>query len=168
MLGGNAASAKVDGFEAQLTARPSDLLTINANFGHTKPVIADIAAGAAAVSGARIGNRLPLTPTWTAAITADHGLPFSDTVIGNIGATLRFQSDMAATFPALDPSRTNKLPEITTLDLRASVTFSERFTVTARVENVTNAFRFTNYDYSQSTGVVIRPRTVSLGVSADF
>lgn len=168
VLGGNAASAKVDGFEARLTARPSQLLTINANIGYTLPRISNIDAGAASVSGARVGNRLPLTPTWTAAITADHAILFSDRMVGNIGTTLRFQSDMAATFPALDPSPTNKLPEITTLDFRASVTFDERITLTARVDNALNEFRFTNYDYTQNNGVVIRPRTMSLGVGVKF
>lgn len=168
VLGGNAASATVDGFEAQFIARPNHLLTFNANVGYTSPKIKNIDPGAAAVSGARTGDRLPLSPTWKIALTADHAIPLSDQVVGNIGATLRFQSDMAATFPALDPRPTNKLPEITTLDFRAAVTLYERVTVTARVDNAFNAFRFTNYDYTANNGVVLRPRTFSLGVGVDF
>ncbi len=167
VLGGNAASATVDGFELQLQARPSHLLTVGANVGHTNARLKAITPAAAAVTGASAGDRLPLTPPWTAAVIADHAIPLSDTMDGNVGATLRFQSATASTYKLLDPTATQKLPEITTVDLRASVTFDKRFTAQVRVENLFDVLAFTNIDASGG-GVVIRPRTISLGLSANF
>src|SRR5690606_11579937 len=136
VLQGNGASARVDGIEMQLTARPSDLLTISGTMGHTNARLKSIDPGASSATGARAGDKLPLTPAWTTSLIVDHRLLLGSTVEGNVGATLRFQSDMPATFPALDPSLQNKLPEVTTLDLRASVTFDERFTVQLRADNL--------------------------------
>jgi iron complex outermembrane receptor protein len=167
VLGGNAASATVDGFELQLQARPSRLITVGANVGHTDARLKSITATASAVSGAQAGERLPLTPPWTASVVADHRIPLSDSVSGNVGATLRFQSATASTYQRLDPTATQKLPEITTVDLRASATFDERFTAQIRVENLFDVLAFTNIDASGG-GVVIRPRTISLGLSANF
>lgn len=166
ILQGNAASATVDGFELQLTARPSDLLTVSLSGGHTDGKIKAIDPQAAAATGARAGDKLPLTPSWTTSLIVDHQLPISSTVAGNIGATLRFQSDMPATYPALDPTPQQKLPDITTVDLRASVTFDERFTAQLRVDNLFDKLGFTNVTIDG--GSVIRPRTVSLGLSTKF
>lgn len=167
VLGGNAAAATVDGFELELMMRPSELLSVGINAGHTDAKIKDISAGAAAVSGARAGDKLPLTPAWTVALIADHQLPLSSDALGNIGFTLRHQSEAPATYPVLDPTPTQTLPEITTLDLRASVTFAERYTVQARVDNALNKFSFTNIDPA-GNAVALRPRTFTLGVSVDF
>ncbi len=166
VLQGNGASARVDGVEMQLTARPSDLLTISGTMGHTNARLKSIDPGASTATGARAGDKLPLTPAWTTSLIVDHRLLLGSTVEGNIGATLRFQSDMPATFPALDPSLQNKLPEVTTLDLRASVTFDERFTVQLRADNLFDKIGFTNV--GTDGGFVIRPRTVTLGASTKF
>lgn len=166
ILQGNAASATVDGFEMQLTARPSNLLTVSLSAGHTDAKVKDIDATAASATGARAGDKLPLTPSWTTSLIVDHALPLGNSVTGNLGATLRFQSDMPATYPALDPTRTQKLPDITTIDLRASLTFDERFTATLRADNLFDKLGFTNV--GADGGFVIRPRTISLGLSTKF
>lgn len=166
VLQGNAASAKVKGFEAQFTARPSELMTVSASVGHTDARIVSIDASAASATGARAGNRLPLTPEWTAAVLVDHAIPFGDSAVGNLGATLRFQSDAPSTFPALNPTRQQKLPEITTIDLRASVTFNERITAQVRVDNLLDQIGFTNV--GTDGGVLIRPRTITAGISTRF
>lgn len=166
ILQGNAASATVDGFELQLTARPSDLLSVSVSAGHTDGKIKAIDPLASSATGARAGDKLPLTPSWTTSLIVDHALPLGDTMTGNVGATLRFQSDMPATYPALDPSRQQKLPDITTVDLRASVTFDERFTAQLRVDNLFDKLGFTNVTIDGAS--VIRPRTVSLGLSTKF
>lgn len=167
VLGGNGGSAAVDGFELQMQMRPSPLLTVGANVGHTDARLKTIVPEVALVLGAQPGDQLPLSPKWTVALTADHVIPFSESVRGNVGATLRFQSEAAATYPALDPGPTRMLPELTTLDLRASASFDDRFTLQLRVDNAFNKFGFTNIDGSGS-GVVIRPRTISLSLGANF
>lgn len=166
VLQGNAASATVEGFELQFTARPNHLLSISTSVGYTDAKVKEIDLSAANATGARAGDRLPLTPEWTVSIIADHAIPVGDTVMGNVGATLRFQSEAPSTFPALNPTRQQTLPEITTLDLRASATFDKRFTVNFRIDNVTDKLGFTNV--GTDGGILIRPRTVSLGVSTRF
>ena len=165
ILQGNAASAVVDGFELQLTARPSDLLTVSVSAGHTNARLKEIDPTASSVTGAQAGDKLPLTPSWTTAILLDHQIPFSDSVSGNVGATLRFQSDMPSNYPAVTPVGQRKIPEITTVDLRASVTFNERFTAQVRVDNLFDKLGFTNIGVDAT---VIRPRTITAGLSAKF
>lgn len=165
ILQGNAASAVVDGFELQLTARPSDLLTVNVSAGHTNARLKAIDPTASSVTGAQAGNKLPLTPSWTTAILIDHQIPFSTSVSGNVGATLRFQSDMPSNYPVVTPVGQRKIPEITTVDLRASATFNERFTAQVRVDNLFDKLGFTNIGVDST---VIRPRTITAGLSAKF
>jgi iron complex outermembrane receptor protein len=167
VLGGNAASATVDGFEMQLSARPNSLLTVGASVGHTIAKLGDISAAAAALAGAKAGDALPLTSPWTVALIADHRIPFSETVNGNLGATMRFQSETPSNFPLLNPTGNFKLPAITTVDVRGSVTFNERYTATIRVDNAFNQFGVSNIDAS-GAAVVIRPRSVSLGLGVKF
>ncbi|WP_243451972.1 TonB-dependent receptor domain-containing protein [Sphingosinicella soli] len=168
VLGGNAASADVDGIEVQMQLRPNELLTIGANMGHTRAVLTSITPEAAAVAGAAKGDRLPLTAPWTASIVADQQIPLSPSVTGSVGASLRFQSSMFATYPGLDPNPTQKLPELTTVDLRAGAVFDSGFTVQLRLDNLFDKFGFTNVDGAAGSATVIRPRTVSLGVSVNF
>jgi iron complex outermembrane receptor protein len=176
VLGGNGGKAKIDGFELELAMRPTSLLTIGANVGYTDARISNIDPAATAVMGARSGDQLPLTPDWTVSMTADHQVPFSEKVQGNLGGTLRFRSDMPNSFPGslLDPNL--KLPSLTTLDLRASVTFDKRYTLQLRGENIFNTYGLT----SATTGAVYqgqpvptiattaRPRTLVASISAAF
>lgn len=162
----NAGAAQVDGWELELVARPSRYLTFTASAGHTNARITSIPAAVTAATGARVGDKLPLTPSHTVAITADQQIPVGDAT-GFVGATLRFQSDMPNKYPGASPAlQPAKLPEITTVDLRAGVDF-DNYGVQLRVQNLLNKHAFTGIgtDY---VATVIPPRRFTLALSTNF
>jgi outer membrane receptor protein involved in Fe transport len=174
-LQGNAGAAVVDGFELSLLARPSHMLSVGANIGHTNARITKVDAGVSTSIGARAGDRLPLTPGWTAAVFADQQIAFSSDLTGSLGATLRFQSDMPSSYPGSLLNPNIKLPEITTLDLRGGLDFGQ-FRLQARVENLFDRIGYTTAVTNKlfpaqpvpTQVTVIRPRTFSLSVGFEF
>ncbi|MGH6613359.1 TonB-dependent receptor [Sphingomonas sp.] len=174
-LQANGGDAKVDGVELSFTARPTRLLTFSASAGYTNARIRRIDPGVRTSTGANIGDRLPLTPDWTVSLLGDQRVPLRGDATADLGATLRFRSDMPNSYPgsALNPNI--EIPDLTTLDLRAGVDF-HRFTVQARVENVLNAAGYTTITTNKiyaaqpvaSQGIVIRPRSFTLSLTTNF
>jgi outer membrane receptor protein involved in Fe transport len=167
VLQANGGAAKVDGWEAEFVARPTRYLTFTANAGHTNARLTSILAGVTAVTGAKVGDKLPLTPNYTVALTADQRMPLSDSATGFVGTTLRFQSDMPNNYPSSSPAlQPKKLPSITTVDLRAGVDFA-RYSVQLRVQNLLNEHAVTNVgaDYMAT---VLPPRRYTVAFSANF
>lgn len=176
VLQANGGDADVDGFELEFVARPSPLLTIAANVGHTDARITRIDPGAATSIGARAGDALPLTPKWTTSLLVDHRIPFAGEVEANVGATLRFRSDMPSSYPNAFLNPNIDVPSLTTLDLRGSVEFN-RFTLQLRAENVFNELGYTSLATNflvtpaipvPTTATVIRPRSFTIGLSTKF
>jgi iron complex outermembrane receptor protein len=163
VLQGNGGEAKVDGWEAQFSAHPAHYTTFTANLGHTNARITAITAGTAAVIGARVGDKLPLTPKYTVALLADQQIPLAGDMMAGFGATLRYQSTMPNGYGALVGSAL--IPQITTVDLRGNLTFG-RYSIDARVANLTNAQGFPQV--SGASAVVIRPRTFTVGATVKF
>lgn len=175
VLGANGGDAKVDGFELEMVARPTRLLTVSANAGYTNPRMSRVDAGVQAYLGVQTGDKLPLTPDWTVAMIADQIIPMGDRLKGNFGATLRFRSDMPSSFPGSITDPNIKIPSLTTLDLRAGLSFGN-YSVQLRAENVTNAFGYNTVSTPRlyagqpvpTGGSVIRPRTFALAITAGF
>lgn len=171
----NGGDAKVDGVELEAVMRPTHLLTISANFGYTNARISEVDPDVAVVIGAASGDKLPLTPEFTAAVIADHRIPLSPAVDGNVGATLRFRSDMPSSFPGSILNPNQNVPGWATVDLRAGVDF-DRFHVQARIDNLFDKFAYTGLSTNLVTplipvptvGTIIRPRAFTLAVSVDF
>ncbi len=174
-LQGNAGSADVDGFELAFVARPSENFTVGGNVGHTNARITQIDAGVRTSIGADKGDKLPLTPSWTAAVYADHKIPLNADTTASLGATLRFQSDMPSSYPGALLNPNIKLPEITTVDLRAGLDFG-RVHAQARVENLFDRLGYTTAVTNKlfpaqalpTQVTVTRPRTFSLSLGFDF
>ncbi|MBR2173815.1 TonB-dependent receptor [Sphingopyxis sp.] len=163
----NGGDADIDGFEVELVARPTRNTTFTANVGHTKARIVALLPGVAAATGARAGDRLPLTPDYTVALSADQRIPLAAHATGLLGATLRFQSDMMNNYPNASPiAQPKKLPSITTLDLRTGVEL-ERISVQLRAQNILNEFGVTNLS-PDNMATVTPPRSFVLAVSAQF
>ncbi len=175
VLGANGGDAKVDGFELEMVARPTRLLTVSANVGYTDPRMSRVDAGVQAYLGVQTGDKLPLTPDWTVAMIADQIIPMGDVLKGSLGATLRFRSDMPSSFPGSTTDPSIKIPSLTTLDLRAGLSFG-KYSVQLRAENVTNAFGYNTVSTPRlyagqsvpTGGSVNRPRTFALAVTAGF
>lgn len=167
----NAGKAQVDGFELQALARPTQLLTLGANVGYTEARLTSIDSGVTATIGAAEGDPLPLTPRWTAAVVADQRIPLGNDVEGQLGATLRYQSHMFNAYPGSMLDVNVRLPEFTTVDLRAGVRV-QRYQIQLRAENIFDENGVTNLSTpgpgAPSLATIIRPRSVILSLSTDF
>ncbi len=175
VLQANGGRARVEGFEFELGLRPTRLLTVATSVGYTDARLTQVDAGVQTNVGAAPGDSLPLTPKWTVAMVADQRVPFSGSVEGRFGATLRFRSDMPSNYPGALLNRNVKIPSLTTLDLRAGMKFGQ-FGVQVRADNVLNASGFTSLTSDRlavtqslpSVGSVIRSRSYTLALTADF
>lgn len=176
VLQANGGEARVEGIEIEAVARPVRPLTVAANFGYTDARLRSVDAGVRSVVGAQDGDKLPLTPDWTAALITDYRTALSDSLDFNIGATLRHRSEMPSSYPNARLNPNIDVPSATTLDLRAGFDFN-RFTVQLRAENVTNELVYTtlatNYLVTPAipvptTASVGRPRYFTLAIGTRF
>ncbi len=175
VLQGNGGDARVDGFELELTARPTQGLTVGANTGYTNARMTRIDPGPAAYLGAEKGDKLPLTPKWTAAIYADQVFTMSDAIEGTIGATLRYESDKPSSFSVAQLNPNVQMPSITTLDLRGGLRF-EGFSMQLRLENLFDRNGYTGALTNKvfpgqvvpTAVTLIRPRSFIISLSAEF
>lgn len=174
-LGANGGAAKIDGFEMALGARPGPNTTFSANVGYTDARIDQVDPGVRTSVGAALGDRLPLTPDWTVSLLADQNIPLGNDLKGNVGATLRFRSDLPSSFPGAVTDPSVKIPSVATVDLRASLSFSW-FDLQVRAENLLNAYGFTTAGTPKlsatqqvpTSATVIRPRTLAVSLSSRF
>jgi outer membrane receptor protein involved in Fe transport len=174
-LMGNAGSATVDGFELEIQARPSRNLVFGSNIGHTNARITAIDPVAASSLGAKSGDRLPLTPSWTAAAYIDQTIPFSDDLKGSLGATIRLQSDMPSSYPGYALNPNIKIPSNTRVDLRAGLAMNG-YSLQLRAENIFNTLGYTSIATNAlyvgqpvpTNATVTRPRALILSATANF
>jgi iron complex outermembrane recepter protein len=164
----NAGKAKVDGFEAQATLRPTRLLSLTANVGYTNSRITQVDPGVTAYIGAAAGDRIPQTPRWTASATIDQLIPLGGDLQGDVGATVRYQSSRFTSFPGSLTDPNQRLPGVTTVDLRAGVQFGD-WQLQFRVENLTDRLTVANYTPgAPSYAYLTRPRSFAVAVSTKF
>jgi iron complex outermembrane recepter protein len=164
----NAGKAKVDGFEAQVTVRPTRLLSVTANVGYTNSRVTQVDPGVTAYIGAAAGDPIPQTPRWTASATIDQLVPLGGDLQGDLGATIRRQSSRFTSFPGSISDPNLRLPGVTTIDLRAGVWFRD-YQVQFRVENMTDRLAVANYTPGvPSYAYLTRPRTFTVSVSTTF
>ncbi len=167
----NAGKARVQGFELQLNARPTQLLSIGANAGHTDARITRVDPGVTALIGAAAGDPIPQTPRWTVSATADQLIPLGDDLQGQLGATVRMQSHRYTSYPNSVSNPNVRLPEITTVDLRAGVRY-QRYQLQLRAENIFDRNGIISYTSAGASApaeaYLIRPRSFTVSLSADF
>lgn len=171
----NSGKARVNGFEASITARPADSFTLSTAIGYTDAKLIEVPAGITSSIGAGAGDRLPLSSKWTVAALADFQTPLSEGAKFTTGATLRYQSDMPNGYAGDRLNTGITLPGFATLDLRAGVDFA-RFTLQVRAENLFNKLAYTSANTNRifagqvlpTQVAVIRPRSFVVSVSAKF
>lgn len=164
----NAGKAQVDGFEAQITGRPTRLLTASANLGYTNSRLTQVDPGVTAFAGAAEGDRIPQTPRWTASASLDQLVPLAGDNQGQLGATIRYQSDRVTSFPGSLTDPNVRLPSSTTIDLRAGLKRRD-YQLQFRIENVTDHVAVASYvTGSPSYAYLTRPRTFVFSVSTAF
>lgn len=165
LLQTNGGDAEVDGVEVELLARPTSYLTVTANAGYTDARLVSVLPGVSTATGARAGDNLPLTPEYTVAFAADQRIPFTDSITGLLGTTLRYQSDMPNNYAASIAAAQRTLPSIITVDVRGGLEF-DRYSIQIRAQNLLNEHSY--LAIASNLATVIQPRSITLAFSANF
>ena len=127
----NAASADIKGFEAELTAKPVDILTLNGSLGYTKATYSRYIDGVNDFSG----NRLPNAPDWTANLSATLRAPVSDG--WSIGARGEY-SYAAGFFGDRENTAVRRTPSFSTVNASAGI-YGKNFDLEGFVNNLTDS-----------------------------
>ena len=172
---GNAGKAEIKGFEAQLSWGDRSGLRIGGSLGYNDAKLTEIGSGTAISLGAAPGDRLPQSPKFTAAAFGDYEFGLAG-LQASAGATVRHRGSFNSAYSLGTANVNVRVPEATTIDLRAQLRWSQyalRFGidnllddnhVASYVNNRSSAAQTTVY--SQAT--LIRPRTYSVSLSAEF
>ena len=167
---GNGGTARSQGAEAAILVKPAPGLTLGANGAYTDSELTEDAPGV----GGLDGDRLPNIPKFSGSLTANYGFRVGAGADAEIGAGLRH---VGRRFSAIQ-SNPFAVPvsAYTALDLNASVTIDERFTIRAYARNVTNEdgphSRTLVADGLNRPGymsvVPLQPRTIGLALDVAF
>ena len=131
---GNAGDAVSKGVEFEGTYSPMTGLTFAANLDYTDASISALIPGAQ--GGAAVGNQLPFNSKLTGALRGDYYFPLCPEFVGNFGASVRYRSDFATTFPGDTGTRYYVLPAETFFDLRTGIEFREHYAINLQILNV--------------------------------
>ena len=164
----NAAAAESKGAELTLTLVPTPQLTLVGAFAY---IDAELSEDAPDLGGVE-GDRLPDTPEFTGALSADYGFELAGRE-AFLGTTVRHVTDRVSSYDASAGSPQYDLPEYTTVDLRTGLqlgsarlqfyvrnVFDERGQLSA-----TTAFSALGGPVAVS---LVQPRTIGLNVITQF
>ena len=133
----------VEGIEVQLSARPTERLTLDTSATYLDTKIDEFTGfDALAHFGNQAGTPFPFSPKWQSITNIDYAFPISSRMKGFGGASLNYNSQTYSGVGALNLMR---IDSFTLLDLRAGLDFSNgRYRVWAWGKNVTNEYYWTN------------------------
>lgn len=161
----NAGTARSKGVEAALLIQPTAGLNVGANFAYTD------AKCTATTTYCTDGDQLPGVPKISAAMTADYGFALGGSADARIGGVVRIVGDRVS---AVESSPLSvPVDGYATLNLNASVTFDDKWTLRAYVRNVADSQgRVTTNVATTNPGflatVPLQPRTIGLAVDMAF
>ena len=174
-LGGlaNAGAAESTGVEGSLTWAAGNGFAVGATAAYTDAQLTEDTQ-----TGGQDGDRLPRTPEWSGSVFADYVLEAGNDTTWQFGGLVRYVGDRVS-----DPSSeadSITADSYTTVDLNASVTFQDRWTLRAYSRNVTDEDGAISRSIAIANsalgppgpdfiGVVpLQPRTFGLGVEFAF
>ena len=128
--GANGGKATSKGFEGSLALRPAQGLTISATGSYTD---ASLSEDVPDISGLD-GDRLPAVPKFSGALRADYEFELGGGNKGSFGAGVRHASSRLSLVES-DPLVARAKP-YTSVDLNASVTFADHWTLRAYARNL--------------------------------
>lgn len=128
--GANGGKATSKGFEGSLALRPAPGLTISATGSYTD---AGLSEDVPEISGVK-GDRLPAVPRFAGALRADYSFELGGGTEGSVGAGIRHASNRLSLVES-DPL-VARAKAYTSVDLNASVTFSDHWTLRAYARNL--------------------------------
>lgn len=175
-LGGlaNSGAAESQGIEGSVSWLAGENFTVGLNAAYTEAELTEDNPE----TGAQAGDRLPRTPEWSGALFADYVLETGNNLAWQFGGMLRYVGDRISD-PASEPGAVTA-GSYTTLDLHASVTINDRWTIRAFARNVTDDDGAISRDIDIENsalgpagpdfiGVVpVQPRTIGLSVDLAF
>lgn len=163
----NGGSAKSDGIELTLTARPTNALSMSLNGAYTDAQLEDDTGPL--VGGAK-GDRLPFTPEYSIGANAEYEWPVGAQATAYVGGGLRYLSEQTGTYDfdfRAANGRQREIPSYEVLDLQAGVTFG-RYSIELYAKNLTDSDGRTStgdlgaYPNGALGTGVIRARTIGL------
>ncbi|SNT01939.1 TonB-dependent receptor [Sphingopyxis indica] len=128
--GANGGKATSNGFEGTVALRPATGLTLTATGSYTD---ASLSEDVPEISGVD-GDRLPAVPRFSGALRADYEFELGGGSKGSFGAGVRHASSRLSLVES-DPLVARARP-YTSVDLNASVTFNDHWTVRAYARNL--------------------------------
>jgi iron complex outermembrane recepter protein len=164
----NGKSAISQGVEAEGTVVPVAGFTLSGNVAYTDAHLQE----AAPQIGGAAGERLPNSPAWSGAVTADYRFPLAGDLHGFVGGTMRAVGSRNASFNAGTVPQFN-MPGYLLADLRAGIDWG-RWTVTAFVRNVGDSRAELSTITSVDTAVkvaqveIARARTIGLTLDVHY
>jgi outer membrane receptor protein involved in Fe transport len=167
----NGGDASSRGFEAEVSVRPVQGLTIGANAAYTDAHLDHDSA----LIGGLAGDPLPYSAKWSGAIYGDYDFPVTGDWRGFVGGTLRAEGRRNSGFPegAAAGVPNYVLPSFVTVDLRAGVE-NGGYRLTLFADNLGNEraqiSALTQFETltGQAEVTMARPRTVGVRLDASF
>jgi len=131
----NAGEVSSKGFEIDLQARPTDMLTIGAGAAYTDAKVDKFFTPPGQTATVRAGTKLPLAPEWKASLFGELSIPVgSFTLAPNV--VVAYQSE---SFSDLNEPLALRIPGYTTVDLTLALTDADdRFRVALVGRNITD------------------------------
>lgn len=156
--------ATIRGLEVSLSTRPTDGLSLASALTYQDGELTEDDARLGGVKG----ERLPISPHFTATLMADYELPYGQ-YQPTLGATMRYVSDRTGSFDASPSFPQYELPDYFTLNLRAGLMFGE-LEAQVYVHNVLNEHGQLSLMWPQFGGRVAiqQPRTAGLNLTMSF
>ncbi|WP_114954947.1 TonB-dependent receptor [Sphingosinicella terrae] len=167
---GNGGTARSQGIEAALSIEPAPGLTFGANGAYTDSELTQDAPGV----GGLAGDRLPNIPKFSGSLTADYSFRPGPRTEARIGAGLRHVGRRLSAVES-NPLAVG-VSAYTALDLNASVTLDDRFTLRAFARNLTGSEGPSSRTLiadglnqpAYINAVPLQPRTIGLAVDVAF
>ena len=166
VINGGRASSR--GFEASLTAKPIDGLSLSGWLAYNDAKLDENVITAAGVIGLK-GDPLPNASKWSGAVSADYKWPLSDQVEGFVAGDFRFNGrrDVALrSSTSFAPAYT--MPSYGLADLRAGLRY-QKYELTLFVRNIANVRAQLGGTTNGVVNIVLqRPKTIGASLAARF
>lgn len=163
----NGGSAKSDGLELETLFAPLRGLTLRFNGAYAHPVLTSDVP----LLGYHTGDRLALTPKWSASLASEYSAPINGDWSYALSAAFRYVGKRFSLVSS--DSNAILLPAYHVLDLSAGMS-EHRYSVRLFAKNVTNRRGYlseTNLSFPSSGTadlVILQPRTVGVSIEATF
>jgi len=166
---GNAGESRSEGFEANITARPTENLVLSTSVGKTDATYREYVD---TVGADRSGERFPFVPEWTALVSAAYTIPLGDSGDIELYAGYRYVGDVLSG-SGIDVDIQFPVDSYNIVDLRASLV-RENWRIDAFIDNVgdnfieTRVFNAFFYAAPRPFSIVLPPRRAGLRFTYEF